>query len=312
MTIEVTAKKVEDAINQGLAQLGVGLDEVNVEVVEAGGLFRKAKVRLTLERESEASKEGTNKSEPAKKEEPAPVKSEPEKAEKPESKEPAAEKTEKQNAQVTKKQKNDTAKPETKNEGGEPVADKSEKLARNNAPKKETNDSEAESAQHIERAKPRKLSDEDKVAAAHALEFVKETAQKMGFTDLTVEADENPELINITAPAGDDSLIIGRHGETLSALSYLAETCARAEKCHISITVDCNGYRDRRAASLTAMAKRRANECVAKHRKIKLEPMDRVDRRTIHNALTDDNRVSTASEGKEPYRYVVIIPNKKQ
>ena len=53
MTIEVTAKKIDDAISQGLKQLGASLDEVNVEVVEAGGLFRKAKVRITLEREDE-------------------------------------------------------------------------------------------------------------------------------------------------------------------------------------------------------------------------------------------------------------------
>lgn len=317
MTIEVTAKKVEDAINQGLAQLGVGLDEVNVEVVEAGGLFRKAKVRLTLERESEAKEEAAEQSAPANKEEPTPVKSEKAaEAEKTESKQPVAEKAVKQNTPAPKKQKSDTAKPQAENASGEQEIAKPEnakpQAAHGNAPKKEANDGDEESTQHVEHSKPRKLSDEDKVAALHALEFVKETAQKMGFTDLTVEAGENPELINITAPAGDDSLIIGRHGETLSALSYLAETCARAEKCHISITVDCNGYRDRRAASLTAMAKRRANECVAKRRKIKLEPMDRVDRRTIHNALTDDTRVSTASEGKEPHRFVVIIPNKKQ
>lgn len=317
MTIEVTAKKVEDAINQGLAQLGVGLDEVNVEVVEAGGLFRKAKVRLTLERESEASKETAEQPAPVKKEEPSSEKpSNAEKTEKAESKEPALEKAVKQDMPAPKKQNTEPVKPKAENADGEPVTAKPEKAkpqaARNSAPKKEAHGGEEENTQHVEHAKPRKLSDEDKAAAAHALEFVKETAQKMGFTDLTVEAGDNPELINITAPAGDDSLIIGRHGETLSALSYLAETCARAEKCHISITVDCNGYRDRRAASLTAMAKRRANECVAKRRKIKLEPMDRVDRRTVHNALTDDTRVSTASEGKEPYRSVVIIPNKKQ
>ncbi|MDE6293483.1 MAG: Jag N-terminal domain-containing protein, partial [Clostridiales bacterium] len=57
MTIEVTAKKVDDAIKQGLAQLSASLDEVNVEVLEQGGLFRKAKVRLTLEREEEPKKE---------------------------------------------------------------------------------------------------------------------------------------------------------------------------------------------------------------------------------------------------------------
>ena len=49
MTIEVTAKKVDDAIKQGLEQLGATLDDVTVEVVDAGGLFRKAKVKLTLD-----------------------------------------------------------------------------------------------------------------------------------------------------------------------------------------------------------------------------------------------------------------------
>ncbi len=158
-------------------------------------------------------------------------------------------------------------------------------------------------------AKPRKLREEEREALSRALEFVKTALEKMGF-DATVEADaDDPEKITVTAADGDDSLIIGRHGETLSALSYLAETAERAEKCKDNVTVDCNGYRARRAASLTAMARRRAKECAQRHRKIKLEPMDRVDRRTVHFALADNNRVTTASEGKEPYRCVVIFPN---
>ncbi|MDE7464794.1 MAG: KH domain-containing protein, partial [Clostridiales bacterium] len=153
-----------------------------------------------------------------------------------------------------------------------------------------------------------RLRADDREAANHALEFVKKTIELMGFETATVTADEDVEHVEIAAPEGDDSLIIGRHGETLSALTYLAETCARAEKCHVNIVVDCNGYRARRAASLTAMAKRRARESASKHRRIKLEPMDRTDRRTVHCALADDEYVTTASEGKEPYRYIVITP----
>lgn len=293
MTIEVTAKKVDDAIKQGLAELGASLDEVQVEILESGGLFRKAKVRLTLEREEQKQEEQA--SAPKAKPEPQPeqVEQKPEvekteKAQKSDSEKPATPKTEKPAA--TPKQK---AKPEQKTKK-EPVV--TEKKAE---------------AQNPENAEPRpaKNSEEHKKAVAQATEFITELVKKMGFTEATVEGNDNGD-VSITAPAGDDSLIIGRHGETLSAISFLAETLGRAEKQHVTIVADCNGYRERRAASLTAMAKRRANECAHKRRKIKLEPMERIDRRTIHNALTGDDRVTTASEGKEPYRYIVILPKK--
>lgn len=298
MTIEVSAKKVDDAINQGLQQLGTTLDKVTVEVVDAGGLFRKAKVRLTLDEPEKAEKPIENKVEnkAAKPEKPSESKqvepAKPEKAEKPIEKK--TEKTEKPTVQKP-------AKPEKAEK-----QEKQEKPVERVKPQK----AERDDAETKEEHKPRVLRDEDKAAAAKALEFIETTLAKMGFDGTTVAAGEDVEHIEITAPSGDDSLIIGRHGETLSALSYLAETGARAEKCHVNIVVDCNGYRERRAQSLTAMAKRRANEAVSKRRKIKLEPMERIDRRTVHNALGEDVRVITASEGKEPYRYVVIIPKR--
>lgn len=308
MTIEVTAKKVDDAINQGLAQLGATLDQVTVEVVEPGGLFRKAKVRLTLD--ADESAQAPQKSEGVEAAKPAAAEKadKPEKAEKPSADASAAKKESAAPAdKADKASKPSAAEPKPKAK----AAASAKKTEGKSAPKKPAEhaaDSAAEGDKPA--AKPRVLRDEDKAAAAKALEFVKQTVAKMGFEDAEVVAAD-AEHINITAPAGDDSLIIGRHGETLSALAYLAETGARAEKCHINVTVDCNGYRDRRAASLTAMARRRADECANKHRKIKLEPMERADRRTIHNALTDDERVTTASEGKEPHRYIVIYPKNK-
>lgn len=296
MNIEVSAKKVDDAIKQGLAKLGASLDEVQVEILESGGLFRKAKVRLTLEREEEQKEDippapkATQKPVEQKAEQKTERKTETDK--KPENKKeaekPAAPKTEKPNAP---KQK---AKPEPVKAKKEPAATASK--AENKKPEN------AES-------RPAHNSEENKQAIAKATEFITELVKKMGFTEATVEGKGNGDVA-ITAPEGDDSLIIGRHGETLSAISFLAETLGRAEKQHVTIVADCNGYRERRAASLTAMAKRRANECAHKRRKIKLEPMERIDRRTIHNALGDDNRVTTVSEGKEPYRYIVILPKK--
>lgn len=294
MTIEVTAKKIDDAINQGLKQLGATLDEVNVEVVDAGGLFRKAKVRLTLE--TEQARTG----------------SEVEKTENESSAAPADKNTQEKTASAYQQ------KPEKKERERAATADNasSDGNKRGTAEKprstekaKKPNEQKVKPVEHPQKAEikePKKLREEDKLAADNALAFVKELLVKMGFADAAAEGDG--ERINITAPSSDDSLIIGRHGETLSAIGYLAETGARAEKRRINITVDCNGYRDRRAASLTAMAKRRADECVAKHRRIKLEPMERADRRTVHYALTDDDRVVTASEGKEPHRFIVIMP----
>lgn len=293
MTIEVTAKKVDDAIKQGLAELGASLDEVQVEILESGGLFRKAKVRLTLEREEEQKTEAPaakEKSEPKHEQKPAPE----QKQEKAEEKKATAPKPEKPDAAKSEKPApKQKSKPTAKPEGNKPTM--TEKKA------------ETQKPENSER--PAKNSEEAKQAVAKATEFITELVNKMGFTEATVEGSDNGDIA-ITAPEGDDSLIIGRHGETLSAISFLAETLGRAEKQHVTIVADCNGYRERRAASLTAMAKRRANECAAKRRKIKLEPMERIDRRTIHNALTGDERVTTVSEGKEPYRYIVIIPKK--
>lgn len=286
---EFSAKKVDDAIKQGLAELGLTLDDVTVEVLDAGGFLRKAKVRLTVDEKDPAPVAETEDVKPDKK------LGKDEKVEK-------VEKTEKDGKNVADKpagkQPDKARKPEVK--ADKPIkTDKAEKT---------------EKVDHVEKAenaetekKPRRLKAEDKDALDKARAFIADVTALMGF-EVNVTLSGDGETVNIDAPDRDDSLIIGRHGETLSALSYLAETCIRAEKCHTSVTVDCNGYRGRRAASLSSMARRKADECVRRRRKIKLEPMDRTDRRTVHSALNDDGRVTTASEGKEPYRCVVILP----
>ncbi len=280
---EFSAKKVDDAIKQGLAELGLTLDDVTVEVLDAGGFLRKAKVRLTVDEKDPAPVAETKDVKPDKK------LGKDEKVEK-------VEKTEKDGKNVADKpagkQSDKARKPEVKAEKTE----KSEKV--DNIEKTENAETEK---------KPRRLKAEDKDALDKARAFIADVTALMGF-EVNVTLSGDGETVNIDAPDRDDSLIIGRHGETLSALSYLAETCIRAEKCHTSVTVDCNGYRGRRAASLSSMARRKADECVRRRRKIKLEPMDRTDRRTVHSALNDDGRVTTASEGKEPYRCVVILP----
>ena len=295
-SVEVTAKKVQDAINQGLEQLGVRLDEVTVEVIEQGGLFRKAKVKLTVDADEEAEKAAPAEKKSEKKDAPAPEADRPKKAEKTEKAETPAQKPTDRPAQKP------ADKPK-KTEKAEKPADKPAQKAQKQKPEKSDKPQDG--------ADDKKPTREERAAAhAHAVEFIKGCIERMGFEGVDYSVGDDG-VISITAPAGDDSLIIGRHGETLSALAYLAETGARAEKSRVNITVDCNGYRERRQASLVSMARRKADECVRRRRKIKLEPMERADRRTVHFALNDDNRVITSSEGKEPYRCVVIIPKSR-
>lgn len=353
MTFETTAKKVEDAIKEGnekLKQLGVSEDDAQVEVLDTGGIFRKARVRFTIkepEKKPEAKPAEPEKKPEVKKEEPEAKKPEPEKKPEPKKVEPKKPELEKKPEAKPAEQKPEQKKPaqvkakvQVKNvqapteeersvkaqddlssaQESSQVKPKKSKKAPVEKPQQQEQKAAEESAHatsgeesstespSTQKPAKRRLRAEDREAAGHALEFVKKIVELMGFDAATVDADEDIEHVNITAPEGDDSLLIGRHGETLSALTYLAETCTRAEKCHVNIVVDCNGYRERRAATLTAMAKRRARESASKHRRIKLEPMDRTDRRTIHCALADDEYVTTASEGKDPYRCVVITP----
>ena len=292
---EFSAKKVDDAIKQGLAELGLTLDDVTVEVLDAGGFLRKAKVRLTVDEKDPAPVTETKDVKKEKKLEKDEKVEKVEKVEKAENAENAGKSVADKPAG---KQSDKARKPEVK-------ADKPIKTDKAEKTEKVDNAEKAENAE-IEK-KPRRLKAEDKDALDRARSFIADVTALMGF-EVNVTLSGDGETVNIDAPDRDDSLIIGRHGETLSALSYLAETCIRAEKCHTSVTVDCNGYRGRRAASLSSMARRKADECVRRRRKIKLEPMDRTDRRTVHSALNDDGRVTTASEGKEPYRCVVILP----
>lgn len=81
-----------------------------------------------------------------------------------------------------------------------------------------------------------------------------------------------------------------------------------AKKGDKKILLDIGSFREKRVESLTQMAKRLANKVAKTGRFIKLDPMNPSDRRIIHTALQDDNRVTTLSKGSEPHRQVIIFP----
>ena len=105
-------------------------------------------------------------------------------------------------------------------------------------------------------------------------------------------------------------ILIGKHGQTLDALQYLANLAANrgvdGERQHILL--DIENYRARRAETLRTLADHLAAKACRTHREVRLEPMNRHERKIIHTALQDSDRVTTRSEGEEPRRYVVIVP----
>ena len=108
-------------------------------------------------------------------------------------------------------------------------------------------------------------------------------------------------------------ILIGRHGQALDSLQYLLNLAVNrhdaAEKFHF--TLDVEGYRDRRTETLEKLAKATAERAIKSRKDVRLEPMNRHERKIIHLALQDNNRVETHSAGTEPYRYVIVTPIKR-
>ncbi len=257
-TLEVIAPTVEEAIAQGLTELGLTADAVSVEVLDAGnkGLFGLGKpqvrVRLTVTPPSasglmEVQTESVAKSQPPperierKKPEPAPVKTPP----------PAKE--------------------------AEPQPEHDELLDR------------------TESVVSKML---------HLLDLQAQVSAHYGPTER-----DGRRNIQVDIRGSDLSVLIGRRSETLSAFQYIASLIVgKEEQQFVQLTVDVEGYRDRREKQLVQMAQRMADQVSKSGRRQTLEPMPSAERRIIHIALRDHPDVKTESSGEEPYRKVMILP----
>jgi spoIIIJ-associated protein len=143
--------------------------------------------------------------------------------------------------------------------------------------------------------------------AAAATDFVRRIAAAIG-ADVSVSATEREEVVTVTCSGSDLGLLIGKHGQTIDAIQYLANAIVRSEGGTHDVVVDAAGYRARRRATLEAVAERSAKRAVATGRPIELDPMTSIERKIVHEALKDDFGVETRSEGSEPNRFVVVEP----
>ena len=130
--------------------------------------------------------------------------------------------------------------------------------------------------------------------------------------DATVRVEDDDEEVRATVSGGDLGVLIGRHGQMIDSLQYLANAMAHRSvgEGRRRIVIDAAGYRARRASTLEALARRTAEQASATGRRVELEPMSAVERRVVHEVLKEDPEVTTASEGAEPNRYVVVVPRR--
>jgi spoIIIJ-associated protein len=144
--------------------------------------------------------------------------------------------------------------------------------------------------------------------AARLRELIERIATAVGSpVAVTIREDEETLLATLTGP--DLGLVIGKHGQTIDAIQYLANAIVwRGLEHRKSVVVDAAGYRDRRRASLEQLADRAAGEARASGQDVSLEPMTAVERKIVHLHLQEREDVETMSEGTEPNRYVVVKP----
>jgi spoIIIJ-associated protein len=144
-------------------------------------------------------------------------------------------------------------------------------------------------------------------AAGDAREFVRRIVAAIG-ADVVVSVSEREGTVLVVCAGEDLGRVIGKHGQTIDAIQYLANAVVRAEGGEHEVIVDAAGYRARRSAVLETQARRAAERARSLGSRVELEPMTAVERKIVHEALKDDPAVETVSEGSEPNRFVVVAP----
>ena len=129
-----------------------------------------------------------------------------------------------------------------------------------------------------------------------------------------IETSEEDEHYYFRLTGEDIGGVIGKRGQTLDSVQYLTNLAANKgiDEGRIRIVIDAEDYRRHREETLERLAIRLAEKAYRTGREVRLEPMNRRERKIIHLALQDDNRVETKSHGEEPHRYLVIVPKSRK
>lgn len=319
--VEKTGKTVDEAIISALKELGISADEADIEILEQGkkgifGLGRKdARVRVSVKEEkpeeapeaklsvgeavsqaaeavkvaaglaAEAAAEAASKAAASIKEDVT----------------EAAKGLSDEIADKVDDVKQDVA--SAAKEFGKRV-ERSRRERRSERGSRGERDRKQDSA--LDAEAPKYAVSDESVAAAR--EFLQKVFAAMKI-EVVMEKFINRQEGSITFRLhGDDmGILIGKHGQTLDSLQYLANLVAnKNSEERVRVIIDVEDYRDRRAETLTRLASRLAEKVRRTGERVALEPMNPHERKIIHMALQGDRKVTTLSEGEPPYRHVVI------
>lgn len=129
--------------------------------------------------------------------------------------------------------------------------------------------------------------------------------------DVVFEEDDHGKTMSVDLKGPEMGIIIGKRGQTLDSLQYLVNLAVNRKAAdYVRVKIDTEDYRRRRKETLENLAKNMAHKATRTGRPVSLEAMNPYERRIIHAALADNNKVTTHSEGEEPYRHVVITLKK--
>ena len=277
-SIRVSAKTLDDAITEALIQLGVTSDRLEYEVIEKGsagflGIGMKQAVieAWKKEEEPEVTVEDIIKEEF---------------------------RTEKKPEAPKKKEKPARVKEEAK---AEPAAEVKKETAAEPAAAKEEPEEAAPVKKEVDLAKV-----EDQTIEAVS-QFINDTLKAMNMEVKTSASIDEDGALCIDMEGEHMGILIGKRGQTLDALQYLANRVAnKHQDGYVRVKLDTENYRARREDTLKHLAKNIAHKVKRNRRPVALEPMNPYERRIIHSALQSDPYVTTHSEGEEPYRKVVV------
>ena len=152
----------------------------------------------------------------------------------------------------------------------------------------------------------------DKTDGERTVEFLEGLFKLLNITACTELVAEG-EKVEINVTATKSTTVIGKHGAMLDAIQTLAGAVANTgREDYKRVVVDCENYREKREQTLQKLAGNLADKAKRLQRKIQLEPMNPYERRIIHSALAEVEGIKTESAGKEPNRYIVIVPETEE
>lgn len=295
-SIRVSAKTVDDAITEALIQLGVTSDRLEYEVIEKGsagflGIGMKQAV-IEARRKKDDAEETVD---DFKKE----IEKEFKKDFSKENKKEFRKDFKKENKQSQKAPEKEIVKEEVKKEVKEEIKEEIKEDTSEKEVKKEVK--ETTQRRNVELAEVT----EETVKAVET--FLKETLQAMGMSVEIESTIEDDGSLNVDMKGDNMGILIGKRGQTLDSLQYLANRVANKHQSgYVRVKLDTENYRSRREETLKHLAKNIAHKVKRNRRPVALEPMNPYERRIIHSALQSDPYVTTHSEGEEPYRKVVV------